>query len=464
MKALSLKPMVNDENIDIEEFTKHAQEDPEWFFKEVLGVELWSKEKEIVRSVRDNIRTAVRSGNSSGKTYTTARVALWFLYSFIPSVVIDTAPTHRQVENQFWREFRRAYKSSKMPLGGKLLKTQFNVDENWFAIGFSAKSGEDGMEKFQGWHADNILVIVDEASGVNGPVFQAIQGALAGGKTVRLIYIGNPTRATGDFADAFKDPLFHKIHISAFDIPNVIENKLVIPGLATRDWVDSMRSKYGEDSDVYRVRVLGEFPRKDNSTLIGVDLVEQAIGADRELFGTEEIIGLDPARFGDDTAEFVYRKGNKAKHLETIEKSDTMVLAGKAKNYLKEYPNAVIHIDIIGLGAGIYDRLKEQPDIAHRVFGVNSAMPATDKEEYVNLRMEGWAIAKAWLRDGILEPHEGWYELAAPRYKITSNGAMQLESKEDMKKRGVKSPNVGDAFVLTLQRPTEGAYDGFLWL
>jgi hypothetical protein len=379
----------------------------------------------------------------------------------VPSVVINTAPTGRQVKNQFWREFRRAYKSAKKPLGGKLLQTQYNIDEDWFAIGFSVRDGDDGMEAFQGWHAENILVIVDEASGVSPQVFQAIQGALAGGGTVRLIYIGNPTRVTGDFAESFKDPLFSKIHISAFDVPNVKEKRIVITGLATWDWVESMKSKYGEDSDIYRVRVLGEFPRKETDTLIGIDLVESAFDADRELYGDDEVIGLDPARFGDDDAAFVYRKGNKAKVLEVIDKSDTMTLAGKGRNYLLKYLKANLYIDITGLGAGIYDRLKEMPDICERVYGVASAgKPRSD--EYLNIRAESWGNIRTWLKDAVLVKHEGFYELAHPKYKITSMGKIQLESKEDMKKRGVRSPNVGDALALTLSKPTEGEFMGIV--
>jgi len=435
---------------------------PDYFFSDYLGVDLWEKERELVYSVRDHQKTTVRSNNSSGKTYTIARIALWFLSAFPPAVVINTAPTHRQVENQFWREFRKAHKSAKRILGGKLLKTQFNIAEDWYAIGFSTKDGDDGMEKFQGWHGQNVLIIVDEASGVHARIFEAIQGALASGGTVRLVYIGNPTKNTGDFADSFKDPTFNKIHISAYDSPNVKEGRVVITGLVTKEWVDDMIRKYGADSDVVRVRVKGEFPKKEADTLIGVDLVEEAIGADRELYGEEEYIGLDPARKGEDTADFVYRKGNYAKVLETVQSSDLMVLAGKAKRYLlmPEYKNAKMHIDIIGMGGGVYDRLKEQDDISDRVFGVNSAVAAINKEEYKNLRAEGWDDARLWLRDAVLdddpEHKEKWYQLAKPKSKILSSGQIQIESKEDMKKRGVPSPGVGDALVLTLQRPTEG--------
>lgn len=448
---------------EVEAIVKKIFDNPLYFFNDILGVQLWAKQKEILDSVKKNRRTAVRSCNSAGKTWFIARLALWFLSAYPFSVVINTAPTHRQVENQFWRHLRSAYKQSKMSLGGKLLKTQLNIDEDWFALGFSTQDGEGGMEAFQGWHSKYILVIIDEASGVNKRVFEAVEGALAGGSVVRLVLIGNPTRNTGDFADAFKDPLYNKIHIAAADIPNVKQGKEIVPGLATREWVNEMKSKYGEDSDIYRVRVDGEFPRKNSDTMISLDLVEKAIDADRERYGDEEVIGLDPARFGDDKAAFVYRKGNYAKVLEVIDKCDTMSLAGKGKNYLKQYPNAVLRIDIIGLGAGIFDRLKEQSDVADRVQGVNSASAPTDKEGYVNLRAEAWDDTKSWLRDAILEKHEDFYELAGPKYKITSQGKIQLESKDDMKKRGVKSPNVGDALVLTKSRPTEGGTPLILW-
>jgi hypothetical protein len=444
-----------------ENLTTKIRNNPEYFYESILGCSIWEKQREITYSVFNNRKTTVKSANSTGKTFIAARVALAFLYAYPPAVVIDTAPTHRQVENQFWREFRRAHKSAKKNLGGKLLKTQFNIDENWFAIGFSSNTGEDGMEAFQGWHAEHILVIIDEASGVHPRVFEAIQGAMAGGKVVRLLYIGNPTRNTGDFADSFKDPTFNHITISAFDVPNVKENRLVITGLATSEWVEDMKRKYGEDSDVYRVRVKGEFPKRDSDVLITLDLVEDATGAEREVYGVKEIIGLDPSRKGKDEAAFIYRKGNKAKIIEVIPTCTTMELAGKAKLYLKKYPGAVLHIDIDGLGAGVYDRLKEQPEISTRVFGVNGQGEPRDKERYHNTRIESWDMVREWLRDAILDDNSDyksyWYELCSPRFKTRSNGQLLLESKDDMRIRGVKSPNVGDALALTFAQPSEGS-------
>lgn len=442
---------------------KYIREYPEEFFENTLDVRFWSKQEEIVHSIRDHVKTAVRSSNSAGKTYSIARIAQWFLAAFPPAVVINTAPTHRQVENQFWREFRRAYNHAPVNLGGKLLKTRFDIDEDWFAMGFSVAGSDSAMESFQGWHGENILFIVDEASGVHPRIFEAIEGGLAGGGVCRLVMIGNPTRNTGDFADAFKDPQVNKIHISAYDTPNVKQGKVVIPGLSTKEWIEQMISKYGEDHDIVRVRVKGEFPRKEANTKIGVDLVADAIYADREHYGTEKIAGLDVARFGDDRSSLVARHGNKAWVEKIWVHTDTMELAGHAKRWLLEHPDYVLHIDITGgLGAGVFDRLREQPEVSDRVFGVNVAVAADDKENFANLRSEGWDGIAEWMRDAILIDIEGnnfvdeFYELAHPTYKYRSNGQEVLEAKADMKKRGVKSPDVGDALVLTKQRPTEG--------
>lgn len=449
---------------DLDDLGSMIREDPSIFFNDYLGVSFWEKQIEICHSVRDHSKTAVKSCHGSGKTFGAAHIALWFLYAFPPAIVIDTAPTGRQVKNQFWREFRKAHANAKVKLGGKMNTMDFTIDEDWFALGFSTLTSEESVAKFQGWHGKHLLFIIDEASGVSPFVFQAIEGAMSGGAVVRLLMIGNPNNNTGEFADAFKDPDVNKITISAFDTPNLIAKEVVLVGLVTPQWVETMRRKYGENSDIWRVRVEGNFPLKNSDTLINIDVVESAINAEREAYGEDEWIGLDPARKGNDPAAFVYRKGNYAKVLEKIDKCDTMELSGKAVRYLRDFPNAKMKIDIIGLGVGIFDRLREIPSVKNRVYGVNSASPAYNPDEYINIRAEGWDTVKDWLRDAILEQHEDWVELASPKYKFTSRGAIQLESKEDMEKRGVASPNVGDALALTFQRATEGGEDTITWI
>lgn len=437
--------------------------EPEFFHNEVLGYSPWEKQLEISYAIRDHRNIAVRSCNGAGKTFHVSREALRFLYSFPNAVVINTAPTWTQVENQFWRNFREAYNSALIPLGGKLLKTELSIGDGWFAKGIA--NNPDNVASFQGWHAPYIMMIFDEASGISPKIFEAAIGAMSGGTLVRFVIIGNPNLNSGPFYDAFKDPTVHKIRISAFDIPNVRERKPVIPGLTDHHFVDEIAARYGVNSDVYKVRVLGEFPDQATDTLIGLDLIENAFNADRELQNQDdEIIGLDPARFGDDDSAFVFRKGNTARVLEVLNGMNTMELAGKSVQYLRQNKNAKLYIDVIGLGAGIYDRLKELPEVRSRVYGVNSAGKPRDEAEYLNIRIESWCNVRDWLRDAILEKHEGFYELAQPKYKITSNGKLQLEAKEEMKKRGVPSPNVGDALALTLSRATEGSSMGIVWI
>lgn len=447
-----------------EKLQQRFRDDPAFFHREVLGHEPWEKQLEISLSIRDHRNTAIRSNNGSGKTYHMAREALRFLYAYGPdAVVIDTAPTWTQVENQFWRNLRDAYNKARYPLGGNLLKTKLDIDETWFAIGIA--NDEHNMEGFQGWHAKNILVIFDEASGISPKIYEAAAGAMAGGHIVRFVLIGNPTQNSGPFYDAFKDPTFNKIHISAYDTPNVQQKRQVVPGLVTWEWVEELRLKYGEDSDVFRVRALGNFPMHASDTLISIDAVESAFNADRELINQDDdTAGLDVARFGDDDSALVRRTGNKAKVEWEVNGNNTMELAGKCAKYLRDNPTVDLYIDVIGIGAGVFDRLREQPDIAGRVFGVNSAGKPRDEAEYINIRIESWANVRDWLRDAVLEKHEGFYELSQPKYKINSAGKLQLESKEDMKKRGVKSPNIGDALALTLSRATEGDNIGVSWI
>lgn len=452
------------EKSQIQNFQERIRTDPEFFHNEILGYYPWERQLEISHSITNHRNTAVRSCNGAGKTFHIAREGLRFLLAYGPeAAVFNTAPVWSQVENQYWRYLRDAYQTAAVALGGQLLKTQLNFDETWFAMGLA--NNPDRMEAFQGWHAKNVMVIFDEASGISPKIFEAATGAMAGGHTVRFVLIGNPTQNSGPFYDAFKDPTFNKIRISAHDVPNVAQRRQVVPGLVTHDWVDEMAQKYGEHSDIYQVRVEGNFPKNASDTLISINAIERAIGADRERQNEDDhFIGLDVARFGEDDSAFVFRAGNFAKVLETYNGNNTMETAGKAVRYLKQYPKAKLYIDVVGVGAGVFDRLREQPSIADRVFGVNSAGKPRDDAEYLNIRMESWANVRDWLRDAVLQKHEGWYQLANPKYKITSAGKLQLEGKEDMKKRGVKSPDVADALALTLSRPTEGENLGVVWL
>lgn len=417
--------------------------DPVWWIEEVLHSSLWEKEREIMNSVRDYKETSVRSCHASGKTYTAARIVNWWLLAYPrDSIVITTAPTFRQVKEILWREIRNCATVHHLYPSKNILDTQINLREQWFALGLST----DRPDQFQGFHSPHLLVVIDEASGVKPEIYEAIDGLAP----ERILMIGNPLQNTGRFADSFKQPGVNKIHISAFDTPNVQASQVVIPGLITGTDVERIRSYYGEDSDVYRVRILGEFPQQDTDSLISVDDVAQAI--DREanvLDHWEKKMGVDVARFGDDRTCIVIRQMEKVIFKQVFSSLDTMEITGKALAIAKEHrvlPHN-ISIDEGAMGPGVIDRLKEQGWLVN---AVNFGGKADDDEHYLNQRAELYAgKIKEWLKLGSLPKDDDWYELANIKYKFNSKSQLQLESKEDMKKRGLNSPDVADALALT---------------
>uniref|UniRef100_A0A6H1ZPW5 Putative terminase n=1 Tax=viral metagenome TaxID=1070528 RepID=A0A6H1ZPW5_9ZZZZ len=259
--------------------------DPIRFQCEVLDTQpehVWSKMRELADSVDKHQRTAAHSGHGVSKTYEAARLALWWLFTHIPSTVITTAPVYDQVEKLLWKEIHRAHSHARLPLGGNLTKVQLDVDPDakWFAYGFSTKpdtvTGE--ATRIQGYHNKYVLVIFDEAAGIMPQIWKAVESLLTN-ENCHILAIGNPTSAHGTFADCEEDPSWHFIRISVHDTPNFIEGKEIIPEISGRSYEESMRRKYGADSQEYGIRVLGRKPAFTLGTYLGKWL------ADAELEG-----------------------------------------------------------------------------------------------------------------------------------------------------------------------------------
>jgi len=432
-----------------------AQRDPVFFVRHVLGGDPWEKQEEVLNAVRDHRRVAVRACHGVGKTKVAAWVALWFLYCHRNSKVITTAPTWHQVENLLWREIHAAHATSRIPLGGKVLQTQIELGKQWFALGLST----DKPERFQGFHAENILLIVDEASGVDQRIFEAAEGFLTS-PGAKLLLIGNPTQLSGEFYNAFRSSLYHKIHISAFDSPNLKAGKIVRPYLVTPEWVEEKRIKWGEDSPMWYSRVLGEFPEQGDDTLIPLAWIEAAQRRWREYMksepkGDEPVeLGVDVARYGSDSTVIVVRRGICAEIARVIRGQDTMQVAGAVIDVLRSTGAAVAKVDVVGLGAGVVDRLKEQKQPVREM---NAGEAAYDKERFVNRRAEWyWALRERFQAGDIAIPPDDELaaQLASLKYKFDSRGRIQTESKEDMRKRGLPSPDKADALVLAFA-PTD---------
>ena len=430
--------------------TRYRQQ-PEAYVKEILGGTPWSKQTEILHSVRDNRRTSVRSCHSSGKTYIAASAVLWFLFCNPNSVVVSTAPTFFQVRNLLWREINSAHRKSKYPLGGKCLDTQLSIDDKWFAVGLST----DTPDRFQGFHSETgrILLVVDEASGVEEDIFQASEGLLTS-ENARLLLLGNPIRNSGTFYDSFRDASYNAIHISYKDTPN-FTNEASMPFLITPTWVEERRRAWGEGSPLWDSRVEGNFPKQGSDTLIGLEDIELAQRRYTEVaVDTSQPIrlGIDVARFGQDSTEIFQSQGMHASSYKTVRHFDTMAVAGETIAALTALGAEHANIDEAGLGAGTLDRLKEQ---GKPVTGINNASSAISDQDgtYLNIRAQSYCLLRDEFRAGTIaiDPNDAELEaqLADIKYKFTSSGKLQIEEKADYKKRhNGQSPDKLDALVL----------------
>lgn len=425
--------------------------DPNFFCEDFLGVHLWEKQKEILESVRDNERTTVRSCNSAGKTFTAACAVLWFLKSFIPSTVVTTAPTARQVRDILWKEVASRYHLSKKQIGGKLLQQSLTMSnqKKWFATGFT--TSKEDLEKFQGFHNDNILIIVDEASGVDRMIFEAIEGLMASG-FARLLLIGNPTDEATVFGDSFKPASgYSKMAISAFDTPNLKSGKLLFPQLVTLDWVESRKTDWGEDSPLYQVHALGQFPLLSEDTLISLSWIEAAVDKEVDVLG-DRVVGMDVARYGQDETVMVYRIGNKMESMQIWSGQDSMYSTGRLISVLGD-TGAFANVDEIGLGAGVVDRAKEQN---FSVRGINIGGRSSKPDKFFNLRAEVYWNLRELFQNGTISIKKDLLlmdELSKMKYEFTSKGQIKIESKEDIKKRLRRSPDRADAFALAFMNP-----------
>lgn len=421
--------------------------DPVYFAENILGLtgdsELWSKQKEILQAVKDHKRVAVRSSNGVGKTFTASVVVLWFLYAHQRSRVITTAPTWKQVEKLLWSEIKTQYNKAKVPLGGKLIQTELRLDSDWFAVGLSTNDETN----FQGHHAEDILIVFDEALGVADPIWNAAEGNLTSSNAKHLV-IGNPVSPVGNFYQCFKSPIWHKIKISAFDSPNFQGGGVVKPKLVTPDWVEERKKEWGENSPIYKARVLGEFPIEGEDTLIPLTWVEKAI--DREIKQEEKpiVLGVDVARFGSDSTAFVVLEGKKIIHIEGYVGKETTKTAGRAIQLHKQFNCEKIMVDDVGVGGGVTDMLTEQD---YPVEGVSFGASPNDSERFDNLKTEiFWNLRDDFENDEISIPNNEHLleELPSLMYEITSRGKLKIVSKDKMKKAGIKSPDYADALAI----------------
>jgi len=437
-------------------------QDPFWFYKEILGLgKLWKGLEDIIISVRDNRKTTVSSGHAIGKDFISSFLALWFLYAFRPSIVITTAPTDRQVAKIIWGEIRRKWKGSRVQLGGRLLEKGISISEEHFASGFTTKESQQALGRFQGFHSPNMLVIVSEAQAVDDQIFDQLDGILTG-EFIRVLYIGNPLSDAGAFRASFSDPAFSKIYLSCLEHPNVVRGKTYIPGAVSRDWVEDKKKKWGEESPLYISKVLGRFPELSADTVCSISSYERAIGSENSIKGCLAL-GVDVARYGDNETIFSEFSGSKQEKLDSYQGKSTVEVAGliiaedERRREEKKRRWETIVVDDAGVGGGVTDMLFEAQDngklkniqVLPLVVGKN----AYERNKYANLRAEIYFKTRDLIAAGnisLLDDEMQKVQMCSIKYTHNGRGQIVLQKKEDMRKKGLPSPDKADALVMAL--------------
>jgi len=431
------------------EFVKLYKNNPVLFVKEVLNTDPDPWQIEFLNHIAaGNRRISVRSGHGVGKSTASAWAMIWYLFLRFPVKVVVTAPTSSQLYDALFAEVKRWVKVLPPMLQDQLEVKQDRIevkDANNEAFISARTSRAEQPEALQGVHSDHVMLVGDEASGIPEQVFEAASGSMSGHNAVTLL-LGNPVRSSGFFFDTHNRLASDWItmRVSCVDSPRVSEA-----------YIEEMKARYGEESNAYRIRVLGEFPRSDDDTVIPMELLDLAMNRDVAPSQTAPLVwGLDVARFGSDKSALCKRKGNAVlESIKTWKNLDLMQLTGAVVAEFEilppsERPQEIL-VDSIGLGAGVVDRLKE---LGLPARGINVSESPAMGNTYRNLKAELWHKAKAWLesRDCTMPKDESLIaELATVRYSFTSSGKIQIEGKDEIRKRGLASPDRADSFCLT---------------
>lgn len=478
--------MSNDSWLDefLDESIPLWREDPVLFMREVLLFEPDDWQIKVAHDLRDYPRVSVKSGQGVGKTGEEAALLLWFLVCFPYPRIVATAPTKQQLHDVLWSEVDKWMNNSPMlPMLLKWTKTyvyMIGYEKRWFAVARTATKPEN----MQGFHSDNMLFIVDEASGVADPIMEAITGTLAGANN-KLLLMGNPTKTSGTFYDSHTvDRALYRCHTV-----NAEHSKRT-----NKENIAAMKRKYGESSNVVRVRVYGEFPAQEDDVFIPISFLEQSIKTELseatakafgkyrdssgnlqpvDVSGVERIeIGCDVARFGDDKTCIGYRVNEVVQIYKKYKGKDTTWTASMISKLYKELKQRFrfqgqigVKVDDGGVGGGVVDQLKNWKRSDPAAFGdmvilpVNFGVPIKH-QHYADSTTYMMGVVRDLIApyDDLGRPHAPEIilpddsdmigQLSCRKLEFGSNGKQKVESKQAMKDRGLSSPDEGDCILL----------------
>lgn len=445
------------------------QRDPVLFSREVVFFEPDEWQADTLRDLADPEcrRVSVRSGQGVGKTGTEAIATLWFLSCFPYARVVATAPTRQQLNDVLWAEIAKW--QARSPLLSVILKWtktyvyMSGMEKRWFAVARTATKPEN----MQGFHEENMLFIVDEASGVAEPIMEAILGTLTG-KNNRLLMCGNPTKTSGTFFDSHMNAkvrsLYRTRRVSSRDVPRT-----------DKENIEMLERRYGKDSNVVRVRVDGEFPLQEDDVFIPISLIEGSIMTDYTPAKEPGLIhiGCDVARFGDDKTVIGYKVDEKADFYkkrhgqDTMKTADDIIVLGEqlVRRYKPKNPIPV-KIDDGGVGGGVVDRLRQIKRNNPERFWWLDVYPVKFGQRikhkyYHDSTTYMMAVVKKLLspideETGERKPVELILpndddlvaQLSSRKYELTEASKIRIESKEAVKKRDLPSPDEADCVLL----------------
>lgn len=440
-------------------------DDPVGWARAKLGIDLWSKQRDIARAVVDNRRTAVKSCHDAGKSFIASVIAAWWVDTHPDgeAFVASTAPSYTQVHAILWEEIRSRHKQGH--LAGRVLQSdEWKLDDGTL-VGYGRKPADTDEHGFQGIHRRWVLVIIDEACGVPEQLWTAVE-SITTNADCRILAIGNPDDPATEFGNVCKPGSgWNVIGISAFDTPNFTDEPVpekLRPLLLDPEWVEDKRKRWGEGSPRYQSKVLGEFPEIGDDTLIPPKWIEAAQQRTLEPT-TEQRLGVDVARFGTDRTIVTRADGPVFRKVASLSKLATTETTGHVIKHARDLiPPFEIRVDGVGVGGGVVDQLVEAKQLPHdepgrldphaTVLDMQAGAAALDNEHFKNARAEWyWGLRERFEQGDIdIDPDDDDLaaQLGSIKYTYTARGQVQIESKDDMKKRGLPSPDDADALML----------------
>ncbi len=406
----------------------------------------------------NTLRHAVSSGRGIGKSALVSWITIWMLTTRIGSTTIISANSESQLRSVTWAEITKwlamALNSHWFEVSAtrlmpakwltELVERDLKKGTRYWGVEGRLWSAEN-PDAYAGVHNfDGVLVVFDEASGIDDSIWAVTSGFFTENTPNRFwMAFSNPRRNTGYFYEAFNSK-------REFWTTKVVDARTVEG--TDKQVYQQIIDEYGADSSQAHVEVYGQFPSEGDDQFISASLVDEAMKRPKYQDQSAPIvIGVDPARFGADATVIAVRQGRDIIAIQRHRGDDTMTVVGHVIEAIEEYKPALVVIDEGGLGAGIVDRLKEQ---RYKIKGVNFGNKSANPVMYGNKRAEMWGKMKDWLKTASI-PLDRFLktDLISPMMKPDSKGTIFLESKKDMKARGLASPDAADAICVTFAFP-----------